>query len=719
MTINSIKTKIALAAGICLVTASVALVGYSVFSANESRDFVSVEATNLIKQEALKKLELTASAAAKTIDETIDSSLETAKAIATFVASVKTQDAQSGTKRLNRDDYDSVLLAFLKKDPDLNGTYSAWAPNSYDGQDSSALSSRSDTSDDGRFVPYVTRDASGKISTQPLVEYDSLEKHPNGIMKGAWYQVPKVTSKETVTAPLPYIVQGKSVWLATMSAPILVNGQFLGVAGTDFNLDFMQSLAVKLSNSIYPGHSRVTISTADGLLIADSKSPEFIGKSTENIYGDKTPVVISLIKKGDNYVTDDQQNNLYKVLIPISFGNSDIKWGITLEVNKDVVLENAVLLGNNLTAKNQENFIYQIVIGLVITIVAILAIIFFSHRIAKPILAAVNMAKTIAQGRFDHRLNHQSADEIGQLSQALDEMATSLYNQVKVAEKIAQGDLTVQVKLASPEDQLGNSLRKMVEDLNNLIQQITQRASVIGGNAESVSTLSHDLASGATQSAASITEISATIANITDQINQSAENAQQANNLSNLSNELATTGNQLMEELSSAMVDIESSGNEITNIIGAIEDIAEQTNLLALNAAIEAARAGEAGRGFAVVADEVRNLAARSASAVQDTVKIINNSAAKTKRGIELSAQTSSALKDIVDNISKVSSLITDIAEASSLQSTGADEINQGIKQIDQVTVHNSSNSERCADAANELTSESQDLINLVSKFKL
>lgn len=718
MTINSIKTKIALAAGLCLVTASVSLVGYSVYSANESRNFVSAESSNLIKEEALKKLELTAVDAANTIDERIDAGLETAKAIATFVATIKTQDTLSDSRHLERDDYAKVLLAFLKQDADLNGTYSAWAPNSFDGQDNVVLS-RNDTSSDGRFVPYVTRDANGTISTQPLVEYDSVETHPNGIVKGAWYQVPKATSKETVTAPLPYIVQGKSVWLATMSAPIIVNGQFLGVAGTDFNLNFVQALAKQLSNNIYQGNSRVTISTAEGLLIADSQKPEFIGQSIENVYGSQAPLVISLIKKGANYVSDDTQNNLYKVLIPITFGNSGVQWGITLEVNKDRVLENATLLSNNLAEQNRENFIYLLSIGLLITVLAILGIVYFSHRIAQPILAAVNMAKTIAQGRFDHRLNHQSADEIGQLSQALDDMAASLYNQVTVAEKISQGDLTVKVNLASQDDQLGHSLRKMVEDLNNLIMQITQRASVIGNNASSVSELSHDLASGATQSAASVTEISATIAHITDQINQSAENAQQANTLSKLSNDLATTGNQLMEELSSAMTDIETSGNEITNIIGAIEDIAEQTNLLALNAAIEAARAGEAGRGFAVVADEVRNLAARSAAAVQDTVKIINNSAAKTKRGIELSTQTSSALKDIVENISNVSSLIMEIAEASTLQSTGAAEINQGIKQIDQVTVHNSGNSERCADAANELTSESQDLINLVSKFKL
>ncbi|NSM24618.1 HAMP domain-containing protein [Shewanella sp. ZOR0012] len=718
MIINSIKAKIALATGICLVSASVLLVGYSVYSANESRNFVSSESSNLIKEEALKKLELTASDAARTINEKIDASLETAKAIATFVSSIKKQDTESNSNRLNRDDYTDVLLSFLKKDHDLNGTYSAWEPNRFDGNDSISLS-RGDSSGMGRYVPYVTRDANGNVSTQPLVEYDSIDTHPNGIVKGAWYQVPKATSRETVTAPLPYIVQGKSVWLATMSAPIIVNGEFLGVAGADFNLDFVQALAKHLSNKIYQGNSRVTISTADGLLIADSKKPEFIGQTIKNVYNDDASLVISLIKKGENFVSDDTQNNLYKVLIPITFGNSNIQWGITIEVNKDIVLENATLLSKQLADKNQENFIDQILIGLLITIVATLGIIYFSHNITKPILASVNMAKIIAQGRFDHRLNHHSSDEIGQLSQALDDMAASLYEQVTVAEMISQGDLTVKVNLASQDDQLGNSLRKMVEDLNNLILQIKQRSNVIGNNALSVSELSHDLASGATQSAASVTEISATITHITEQINQSAKNAQQANSLSKQSNDLAKTGNQLMEELSLAMSDIETSGNEITKIIGAIEDIAEQTNLLALNAAIEAARAGDAGRGFAVVADEVRKLAARSAAAVQDTVKIINNSALKTKRGIELSTQTSSALKDIVDNISTVSLLIMDIAEASTLQSTGAAEINQGIKQIDQVTVHNSSNSERCADAANELTNESQDLISLVSKFKL
>lgn len=714
MNITSIKAKMALAAGICLVTASISLVGYSAYSASQTQKFVSQRSVESIKKEAIRKLELTTETAAKSIGQRINKALQMANSIATYTSTVK---SINGT--LERNDFNEVLKAFLKEDPALNGTYSAWEPNAFDNLDSE-MSGRNDSNkENGQYVPYVVRSASGNMEIQPLVEFDSSATHPNGIKKGAWFQIPQQTMKDSVVAPLPYVVQGKSVWLATMSAPIIVNGQFLGVAGTDFNLDFVQSLAKKLSKSIYGGHNRVTISTDNGLLIADSQTPELIGQPAIKVYSSKAGILTSIIKKGENYVLEEKQSNLFKVLIPISFGDTGVKWGITLQVDRDLVLESAEKLSHELVVQNSENFTNLIIIGLVITILAILAIVYFSHKIALPILASVKMAHTISQGRFDQRLNHSSSDEIGQLSKALDEMADSLGRQVMVAEKIAEGDLSVQVELASEQDQLGAALQKMVADLNNLIQQITTRSGIIGRNATEVSDLSNNLASGATQSSASVTEISATIAHITEQVTMSAENAQKANSLSQETNDLASDGTHLMEELSAAMVDIESSGNDITNIISTIENIAEQTNLLALNAAIEAARAGESGRGFAVVADEVRGLAARSASAVQETAKIISDSNAKTKRGIELTTQTSDSLHNIVDKINSVSSLMADIAEATTQQSVGATQINEGIKQIDEVTIHNSDNSERCASAATELTQESNDLVDLVSRFKL
>ena len=525
--------------------------------------------------------------------------------------------------------------------------------------------------------------------------------------------------RETVTAPLPYVVQGRDVWLATMSSPVVVNGEFFGVVGTDFDLDFVQKLAEDVSRNIYDGNSKVTIATESGLLIADSNSPQYIGQTIERIYGNNTSTVISLIKQGKIYTTDDVDNNLYKVLVPITFGKSGVTWGITLEVNKDLVLKSATDLVQNLSERNAESMTYQIMIGLFVTALAILGLFYFSHKLSAPILTSVEMARTIAQGRFDSRLDHDSEDEIGQLSQALNNMAESLHKQVISAEKIAQGDLSVKIQLASENDQLGKALDQMVTDLNQLVRQISQRSDNISQSAASVADLSHDLASGATQSAASVTEIGATIAGIANQIFQSSENAKQASDFSEETNDLAINGKNLMTELQAAMVDIETSGNEINNIISTIENIAEQTNLLALNAAIEAARAGEAGRGFAVVADEVRSLAARSANAVQETNNIINESAEKTQRGIDLTGDTSSALDTIVENVGKVSLLMSDIAQASIEQSAGAEQVKVGITQIDEVTNHTSTSSEQCAHAAAELTKESQELSMLINRFKL
>ncbi|SHF07958.1 methyl-accepting chemotaxis protein [Vibrio gazogenes] len=720
MTFKSIQTKIALTAGICLFITSGILVGYGVYSASTTQQLVSQQVSTIVKTITISELEATAAKYAQSISRRLEKGLNAARTLAEVASASKAYEDDNRAVLLNRQSFNDMLLAILKNNPDLNGSYSCWAPNAFDNQDYlNANSLNGNNEETGRYTPYWTRDQSGKIEVQPLVEYDSTEPHPNGVIKGAWYQVPEKTLHETVTAPLPYVVQGKNVWLATLSAPVIVNGEFKGVVGTDYNLDFVQQLSQQISSKLYDGHSQISILTDSGLVIADSQKPEFIGKSIDGLFGAKSAQVMDVIQQKQPLTHADDQDNLIEVYVPISLGHSGVTWFILIRVDQGLVLENVHQLSQELADNNQENMTWQIIIGLGITILAIGALFLMARTLARPILAAVNMAQSIASGQFHSRLNYHSADEVGQLSNALDNMADSLQKQVSVAEQISRGDLNLTVELASEQDQLGHALTQMVNDLNTLVSQINHRSGVITQNADAIAGLSQDLANGATNSASSVTEISATIAQITAQIKESSGHAEQASNLSQQSLQSAENGNELMAELRSAMQEIESSGNDINHIIQSIEEIAEQTNLLALNAAIEAARAGEQGRGFAVVADEVRQLASRSAQAVQQTATLIETSAQRTKRGIQLSEQTAAALDKIVQSISEVSALVNGIAQAAIEQATGAEQINLGIHQIDEVTHQNTTNSEQCAQSAQELTEQSEQLNGLIQQFKL
>jgi methyl-accepting chemotaxis protein len=255
--------------------------------------------------------------------------------------------------------------------------------------------------------------------------------------------------------------------------------------------------------------------------------------------------------------------------------------------------------------------------------------------------------------------------------------------------------------------------------LQEVITRVQTAAQEISGVASQVADSSQILSRGATESAASLDQVTSSMAELTTQTKTTADNAGQANQLSNTGKEAAVQGRELMDDMVGAMKEIDQASADIFKINKVIDEIAFQTNLLALNAAVEAARAGQYGKGFAVVAEEVRNLASRSAKAAKETAELIENAIEKTQNGGQIVDQTSIALAEIVENATKATDLIGEIAKASSGQSTGINQVHQGLNEIDQVTQRNTASAEESAAAAEQLSSQAAELLHMLQQFKV
>jgi methyl-accepting chemotaxis protein len=292
---------------------------------------------------------------------------------------------------------------------------------------------------------------------------------------------------------------------------------------------------------------------------------------------------------------------------------------------------------------------------------------------------------------------------------------------VKVAESVSSGDLTSDIQVHSTDEtgQLMNALKNMNANLVNIVSQVRSGTDLMATASSEIAAGNHDLSSRTEEQASSLEETASSMEQLTSTVRFNAENAREANQLAVTASEIASRGGSVVGEVVTTMGSINDSSRKIVDIISVIDGIAFQTNILALNAAVEAARAGEQGRGFAVVASEVRVLAQRSAAAAKDIKALIDDSVQKVSLGTDLVDKAGRTMGEIVQSISRVTQIMSQISHASEEQSIGIAQVNDAITQMDQVTQQNAALVEQAAAAAESMQVQSARLAESVSVFKL
>lgn len=642
-----------------LVCAGVGLWQFSNISqqlAKQSQSTLQAQADNYLRAVSTQESQAVASRFEQTIN---------AAATMTHAAS---QIAQTDI-----DNKRSLLIDFqkevLRNNPTFLGNFIAFEPNALDGQDTE-YRGQTGQDEDGRFQPYAARSGQDIV----LASLEGLEdqtRDENGLRAGDYYLCPKDNRRRCVVGPYLYPVDGKEVLLATVSAPVMLNGKLIGVGGIDISAAFIQQLTAETASRLYQGAGSVILLSSSGVIAGHSSKPDSVGKNINVLAANEQQQIRQAITS--KTVATQYTSEHFVIATPFTIDQDPQPWILYLTLPTEVVLADVATQQRTLDTASRQFTQALTLIGLVLAALGIGSVWLVSRNSIAPLKSMTTMVAAIAEGEGDltQRLSINRKDEVGELAGYVNSFIGRL--QTMISQLVQVGE---QVRTLSAE---GTAIGRQTDEQVNQQQQLIE------------------------QVVTAVTQMSATAQDVARSAANAAEAVRQADNAANNGNSVVqqtvlavSNVEKSSTQAKDAMLQLEANSNEIISILGVIQGIAEQTNLLALNAAIEAARAGEQGRGFAVVADEVRALAGRTRTATEDirvmlstlqegsrkAAGMMQTSSERVNESVQLAKQAEGALADIKEAISQISQMNFQIATATEEQSAVCEDVNKNITRI-------------------------------------